>query len=325
MLKLGNIGLEVPFFQAPLSGYSDYAMRKLGLSFGAPLTFAGVMLAKSATHPKVLRKPFFRPRDDEHPIGAQILGNDPLVMAAAAKELVAVGYDLIDLNFACPAPKVLRRRRGGWLLREPERIIEIYSRVRDAVSCPVLMKLRTGFNSSGAERDNFYRIVSVASEENIDAVVVHPRTVVQKFTGQADWELLAELKQQFPQTTIIGSGDLFDAQTGADLLKTTGVDGLLIARGAVGNPWIFRDLRAVLAGKPIPERPGIEEQGRTILEHFELVAGIYKLQKAVRFIRKFLVNYCKLHPKRKEAQKTLLAAGNKKELLAGIKHWYGVS
>ena len=325
MLKLGNIDLEVPFFQAPVSGYSDYAMRKLALSFGAPLTFAGVMLAKSATHPKILRKPCFRPHDDEHPIGAQIMGNDPQVMATAAREHVAAGYDLIDLNFACPAPKVIRRRRGGYLLKEPQRLIEIYRSVRDAVSCPVLMKLRIGFDSQPDSRDSFDEIISALYAEKPDALVIHPRTVKQKFTGRADWSLLAELKKQCPQTTIIGSGDLFDAKTSVDLLKTTGVDGLLIARGAIGNPWIFRDLRAVLAGKPLPEKPSLTEQGQTILKHFELVAGIYDVQKAVRFMRKFLVNYCKLHPERKKVQETILAAANKKQLTAAIKKWYGVS
>ena len=133
MLKIGNINLSVPFVQAPLSGYSDYAMRRLGLDFGVPMTFSGVMLAKSAAHPKLLRNPLFRPHDDEHPVGAQILSNDPATMAKAARALEGAGYDVIDLNFACPAPKVLRSRRGGYLLKEPETVIEIYRRVRDAV------------------------------------------------------------------------------------------------------------------------------------------------------------------------------------------------
>ena len=159
MLKIGNVTLDVPFFQAPLSGYSDYPMRKMARDFGAPLTFSGVMLAKSAANPKVLAKAVFRPGEDEHPIGAQILGAEPEVMAAAAKALVGVGYDLIDLNFACPAPKVLRRHRGGYLLNEPEKVIQIYRCVRSAVSCPVIMKLRIGFDSSEASRENFHQIV----------------------------------------------------------------------------------------------------------------------------------------------------------------------
>lgn len=324
MLKLGRLTLDVPFFQAALSGYSDYPMRKLAKSFGAPLTFAGVMLAKSAACPKVLNKPIFKPGDDEHPVGAQILGSEPKTMAKAARALVQAGYDLIDLNFACPAPKVLRRRRGGYLLKEPETVVEIFRRVRDSIDCPVLMKLRIGFDSSTASRDNFWQIVSDTSSDGLDGLLVHPRTVLQRFTGSADWQFLARLKNQFPQATIIGSGDLFDAGTAAELLRTTRLDGAAIARGAIGNPWIFSRLRAIYEGRPLPPAPDLVQQGRTILRHFEMVSRLYPPQKTVRFFRKFVVSYCKLHPHRKTAQKALLAAGDKKALVAAAMQWYGL-
>jgi len=323
MLALGNLILSVPFIQAPLSGYSDYAMRRLALDFGAPLTFSGVMLAKSAANRKLLRKPTFRPHDDEHPIGAQILGNDPATMAAGAKALEEAGYDLIDLNFACPTPKVVRRGRGGYLLREPDTIMQIYYRVRDAVRCPVTMKLRTGYDSSKLSYDHFYRIVSEASDQGVDALTIHARTVVQKFTGQVDWSLLAEIKHQFPTTTFIGSGDLFEPQTSVERLKTTKLDGVLIARGAIGNPWIYRSLHAVMQGEPAPPSPNLVEQADVMRRHFEMICELYAPLKAIRYFRKFLVRYCRLHPKRKQAQKTLLAANSKTQLLDGIEKWYG--
>ena len=203
MLKLGNLKLRVPFIQAPLSGYSDLAMRRLALDFGAPLTFSGVMLAKSAANPRVLRNPVFRPGDNEHPVGAQILGNDPATMANAARALQNAGYDIIDLNFACPTPKVIRRQRGGYLLKAPERVMEIYGRVREAVVCPVTIKLRTGFDSCLESYNNFYKIVSEFSKWKVDALTIHARTVLQKFTGEVDWDLLAEIKRNFPKTLII--------------------------------------------------------------------------------------------------------------------------
>ena len=323
MLKLGNLILSVPFIQAPLSGYSDYAMRRLGLDFGAPLTFSGVMLAKSAAHPKVLRKPAFMPHDDEHPVGAQILGNDPAMMARAARALQDAGYDIIDLNFACPVPKVVRRRRGGYLLKEPETVKQIYSRVREAVTCPVTMKLRTGFDSSRESYDNFHQIVFDAARQNIDALIVHARTVVQKFAGDVDWDLIAEIKHRFEGTTLIGSGDLFEPQTIVQRLKTAKVDGVLIARGAIGNPWIYKSLNAALTGMPAPTAPTLAEQDEVIRKHFEMICQIYGPIKAVRYFRKFLVHYCRLHPKRKQAQKALLAANNKTDLLIAVKRWYG--
>ncbi|MBN1393218.1 MAG: tRNA-dihydrouridine synthase family protein [Sedimentisphaerales bacterium] len=323
MLKLGNLILDVPYIQAPLSGYSDYPMRRLALDFGVPLTFSGVILAKSAAHPKVLRNPAFRPQDDEHPVGAQILGNDPATMAAAAKALQDAGYDIIDLNFACPVPKVLRRKRGGWLLNEPETVMQIYSRVREAVTCPVTMKLRTGFDAGRESYYNFCTIVSEASRQNVDALIIHARTVVQKFTGDVDWSLLAKIKQRFPETTLIGSGDLFEPQAIVELLKTAKLDGVLIARGAIGNPWIYRGLNAALEGKPAPAPPTVAEQGEVIRKHFEMICRLFDPVKAVGYFRKFLVRYCRLHPMRKQAQKSLLAANGKAQLLVAIEKWYG--
>ncbi|MFC1633420.1 tRNA dihydrouridine synthase [Planctomycetota bacterium] len=323
MLTIGHLNLSVPFIQAPLSGYSDYAMRRLALDFGAPLTFSGVMLAKSAAHRKLLRKPAFRPHHDEHPVGAQILGNDPAMMAAGARALEDTGYDIIDLNFACPVPKVIHRQRGGYLLKEPETVMDIYSRVREAVTCPVTMKLRTGYDSSKASYDCFYQIVSEASEQNVDALVIHARTVVQKFTGEVDWPLLARIKHQFPKTTLIGSGDLFEPQKSLERLKTTRLDGILIARGAIGNPWIYRGLHSVLKGEPEPPAPNLTEQADVIHKHFEMIYRLYAPIKAIRYFRKFLIRYCRLHPERKQAQKTLLAANSKTQLFAAIKRWYG--
>jgi len=322
MLKLGSLNLRVPFIQAPLSGYSDYAMRRLGLDFGVPLTFSGVMLAKSAAHPKLLKNPALRPHDDEHPVGAQILGNDPATMAKAARALEDAGYNIIDLNFACPAPKVVRRQRGGHLLKEPQTVMEIYNRVREAVTCPVTMKLRTGFDSGRESYDNFHQIVAEASQQKVDALMIHGRTVVQKFTGDVDWELIAEIKHRFEGTTIIGSGDLFEAQTTIQRMKAAKIDGVLIARGAIGNPWIYKSLNAVLAGKAEPARPTLAEQAEVMQKHFEMIYRLYEPVKAIRYFRKFLIRYCRLHPRRKQAQKALLAANNKSELQIEIKRWY---
>lgn len=322
MLKLGKIILDVPFFQAPLSGYSDYAMRRLAIDFGSPLSFAGVMLAKSAVNPKVLRKAQFRPDADEHPVGAQILGRKPDEMALAAVALSRVGFDVIDLNFACPAPKVIRRRRGGYLLNEPDLAVEILQRVREAVTCPVTIKLRIGFEQNEPGCDNFWEIAERSINAGADALVIHGRTVRQMFSGTADWQILAELKKRFPDAIIIGSGDMFDAKESFAMLKETGLDGLVIARGAIGNPWIFSQLRSLFEGQPSPELPGLQEQGRTVLRHFEMICGLYGPSKSVRFFRKFLVHYCRRRDERKKHQKVLLAAQNSDQLLKAIRDCY---
>jgi nifR3 family TIM-barrel protein len=318
MLKIGNITLDVPYFQASLAGYSDYAMRAVARDCGAPLTFAGAMLAKSVLHPKVFNSPVFQPGDDEHPIGAQLLGEDAEIMAKAARVLQKAGYDLIDLNFACPAPKVLRRKRGGFLLNDPDRVIEIYNAVREATDCPVTMKLRTSYK--GGSYDNFWDICTRAAAGGVDALIVHPRAVRQRFTGDADWQFLSEVKKQFPRTIIIGSGDLFSAEAVLNNIKSSGVDGAVIARGAVGNPWIFRQLRG---GKDFAA-PTLAEQGHVILKHFSLVCKLYGDKKGIRHFRKFAVAYCKIHPSRKKAQKALFSAKTPEEFFAAVKKWYEI-
>jgi len=316
MLKIGNIILDIPFFQASLSGYSDYAMRAIARDCGAPMTFAGVMLAKSVIHPKVFNNLSFKPGDDEHPIGAQLLGEDPEIMARAAKVVWKAGFDLIDLNFACPAPKVIHRKRGGFLLNDPDKVIEIYNAVKESVDCPVTMKLRTGFENQSY--DNFWDISSRAAAGKVDALIVHPRAVCQRFTGSANWQFLLEVKKQFPRTTIIGSGDLFSVDTIKNNIKNTGVDGAAIARGAIGNPWIFNQLRA---GNDFLA-PTLEQQGQVISKHFYLLCKLYEYKKAIRSFRKFAAAYCKLHPLRRKAQKAFFAAKTAEEFLAVVKHWY---
>jgi tRNA-dihydrouridine synthase B len=316
MLKIGNIILDVPYFQSALAGYSDYAMRTVARDCGAPMTFAGAMLAKSVIHPKVFNNPLFKPGDDEHPIGAQLLGEDAEIMAKAAKEVWKAGYDLIDLNFACPAPKVIRRKRGGFLLNDPDKVIEIYTAVKEAVDCPVTMKLRTSFDSRSY--DNFWDITSRAAAGEVDALIVHPRAVGQRFAGEADWRFLSEVKGRFPHTIIIGSGDLFSADTIKNNVRDSGVDGAVIARGAIGNPWIFSELRA--GDKFIA--PTLEEQGQVISKHFSLVCKLYGHKKGIRYFRKFTVAYCRLHPSRKKAQKALFSAKTAEEFLVAVEQWY---
>ncbi len=321
-LKLGTIALDVPFFQASLSGYTDYAMRRLARRFGCPFTFADMVLAKSAANPRVLLMPVFRPHPDEHPIGAQILGETPAVMAKAARDLASIGYDLIDLNFACPAPKVLRRGRGGALLNDPDAVIENLKAVQDAVTCPVLMKLRIGVNHSTQSLDNFWEIVTRAVEQRVDALIIHGRTVSQDYGGKADWEPLAAVKKRFPAVTVVGSGDIHDPSATADLMQRTGLDGFVVARGALGNPWIFRDLRAVWEGRPLPPPPDLTEQRFIMLEHLHDMMYDYPERLAVTRFRKFLVGYTRRHPKRKQVLLMLLKAKTRAEVEAGIDVWY---
>jgi tRNA-dihydrouridine synthase B len=324
MLKIGSITLDVPFFQASLAGYSDLAMRTLARRFGAPLTFNGVMIDTLAMHPSVIKKHGFTCANDQHPVGAQLVGTEPKMMSAAARLLFEAGYDLIDLNFACPAPKVLRRGRGGTMLKNPNGVLEIYRSVREAVPCPVTMKLRIGYDESEAAKEDFWQIAENTAAEGIDALIVHGRTVAQDYRGKADWDILAELKRRFPSTTIIGSGDIFSPEIILERLREAGINGVTIARGAVGNPWIFSQTLALYQGKEKPPEPTIDEQRDIILWHFEEVIKLHGRRKAVGYFRKFSCRYARLHPEKRHVHQDLLAAESPDAVRDAIKHWYGI-
>ncbi|MEK7752631.1 MAG: tRNA-dihydrouridine synthase, partial [Acidobacteriota bacterium] len=231
-------------------------------------------------------------------------------------------YDLIDLNFACPVPKVLHRGRGGALLDDPDTVIDILKAVRDAVVCPVLMKLRIGVDHEPRSLDYFWEIVDRSIEQGVDALVIHGRTVEERYRGKADWDLPAAVKSRFPHATIVGSGDIFDPAATVELMKKTGLDGFVVARGAVGNPWIFRDLRCAWEGRPIPPPPDLAEQRLVMLEHFGRILQCYPEVKAVRRFRKFIVGYVRRHPMRKPALLSLVKLKTRAEVEAAIDAWY---
>lgn len=317
-LKLKNLIVDAPIMQASLSGYTDRPMRLVAREHGAPMTFAGVMLDKAINHPRVRRRFDVIAYDDEHPVGGQIMGTDPDIMAGAARGLIEAGYDLVDLNFACPAPKVLRRHRGGYLLNDPDRVIEVFRRVRDAVNCPLTMKLRIGYDETTEGHENFWKICEYAAANGIDGFIIHGRWVLQKYRGRANWDILKRVKEKFPTLPIIGSGDMFEAENVTQRLKETGIDGVTIARGAVGNPWIFREALALLKGDPKPAPPSVQEMGTVMLQHFNRVADFYHRRKGVAYFRKFAAGYSRRHPERKKVLLVLMAAQTPEEVRAVI-------
>ncbi len=321
-LRIGSLTLDVPFYQAALSGYTDRAMRLLAKRFGSPLSFTGVLLDKIALHPKAVKTLQFLPDDDEHPVGAQVLGSDPATMAAAAAAFANSGFDLIDLNFACPAPKVLRRGRGGFLMKHPAVVAEALERTRNAVKCPVMIKLRIGYDDSEYSRENFWDICHRIAAIGPDAVCIHGRTVEKLYRGKADWSIITEVKRQYPHLTIIGSGDVMTAETVVERLTTSGLDGAVIARGAVGNPWIFRDARVLVEGKPLPPSPTLAEQAEIILDHIRMVLQLKPERKGLMYFRKFTANYARLHPNRKTVQLDLMAAKTRAQLEQAIHKHY---
>lgn len=324
MLRIGPITLDVPVLQAALSGYSDTAMRLIARRHGAPYALHEVVLDKTLAHSGRYQRKMLALSAEDHPVGGQLMGAQPEQFAEAAALMAAAGYDAIDINFGCPVKKVLGRRRGGYLLSDPETAVEILRRVRAAVprEKPVTVKMRRGMDDSAESERNFFRILDAAFELGLAAVTVHARTVQQRYRGAADWDFLARVKRHAGERVVVGSGDIFSAEDVRRMLDHTGVDGVALARGCIGNPWIFRDVRAVLTGQPLPDPPSVPEQGRVIRAHFELALRVHGEKLAPRIMRKFGIRYATLHPYPARVRDAFVRVRSRHQWFAVLDEWY---
>lgn len=325
-LQIGPHQLDFPVVQAALSGYSDRAMRVIARRLGAPYTLCEVMLDQFIAEVSKGRKAqrYLQVSDEEHPVGGQLMGADPEAFGPAAQKLVAAGYDVIDINFGCPVKKVLGRHRGGYLLGQVDTALEIVARVREAVppQIPVTVKMRRGLDDTAESRDKFFQIFDGAFERGVSAITVHGRTVQQKYLGPSRWAFLREVKQHAGTRTVLGSGDLFTPQACLDMIRETGVDGVTAARGAIGNPWIFSQARALAAGLPLPEPPTIHEQREVIAEHYRLCEELYGPELCGRQMRKFGIKYSQLHPRGKEVRDAFVKVARPGEWITVLDAWY---
>ncbi|MDP1563839.1 MAG: tRNA-dihydrouridine synthase [Pirellulaceae bacterium] len=325
-LTLGSIEIGFPAVQAALSGYSDWPMRILARKFGADYALCEVMLDKFLVELKDRKRTshFLHLSDEDHPVAGQLMGAEPEQFAAGAAKLVEAGFDVIDINFGCPVKKVLGRCRGGFHLSQPEVALEIVRRTRDIVptEIPVTLKMRRGMDDTSESRDNFFRILDGAFAIGVAGITVHGRTVKQKYVGPSRWEFLREVKQHVGALKILGSGDLFTAEDCLNMIAQTGVDGVTVARGAIGNPWVFRDIRELAAGRPIPPPPSLHQQKAVIHEHFALATQVYGPDRAGPTMRKFGIKYSMHHPQNVEVREAMAKARNVDQWLAVLDHWY---
>lgn len=305
-LRIGPLRLGFPVVQAALSGYSDMAMRVIARRHGASYSLCEVLLDKFIVDLKPRRRTqhHLAIADEEHPVGGQLMGADPENFAPAALRLVASGFDVIDINFGCPVKKVLGRCRGGFHLSQPAVALEIVRRVREAVPAqiPVTLKMRRGIDDTAESRDKFFEIFDGAFALGVAAVTVHGRTVLQRYDGPSRWEFLRELKKHAGTRVVLGSGDLFNAQACLEMMRYTGVDGVTVARGAIGNPWIFQQARALAAGQPLPDPPTLYEQRDVICEHYRIAEELYGPDRCLPNMRKFAIKYSQLHPRYAEVR-----------------------
>lgn len=264
-ISLGSLRVEWPVFLAPMAGYTDGAFRSLCLELGAGAVVTEMVSAYGLMIGHKRTEHYLDTWGEEHPLGAQIYGSDPAVMAAAAA-LIAERktFDFLDINAGCPVPKIRNRGDGAGLMRDPGRLAEIVRQVRAAVAgaLPVTVKTRIGWDS---DRINALETTAAAEEAGADAIFLHARAAAARHSGPADWERIGEVKR-VRRIPIIGNGGIRTAAEVFARIRETGVDGVMIGQAALGNPWIFREIRDLAAGRE-PLRPTTAEVRSIIHEH----------------------------------------------------------
>ena len=335
-------GFDAPFFQAGLAGYSDGAMRLVARRNGCPFCITEALLditllnggkGRAREDPDLLAEEcgLGDPHAnrlagfDDHPIAGQIMGTAPEEMAKAAMMLVDMNYDVIDVNLACPVKKIRRRKRGGHFLLAPDEALDVLSAVRDAVpaAIPVTVKIRRGFDEGPELEQSFYRIFEGAYELGCAWATVHCRTVVQKYKGPGRWSFLTDLVKRYPDRIIFGSGDIWTVEDIFLMLELTGVHAVSVARGCIGNPWIFRQARQMMAGEQT-SAPTLAQQRQTLLDHFDLVVALHGERGGARMMRKFGIKFSTHHPDPDAVRREFITVSSINDWRSVVDTFYGI-
>lgn len=292
-----------PVLPAPMCGISDHAWRLLSREQGCPLVFTQMVSSEAMSRGRDKCWSLLDMERAEAPICTQLFGSDPEQLAACARTLADAGATIVDLNMGCPVNKVVNSMGGSALMREPDLVRRIFRAMRAALGdTPFTVKFRAGWEKYGEEG---IRIAHLAEEEGLDAICIHGRTRQQQFKGSADWSILAEVKKHVT-IPVIGNGDVKSADDAERMLRETGVDAIMIGRGAMGNPWLFGEVIARLAGRPAPAPPTIEERLDTVARHASIMVARKGPHGLIEF-RKHAVQYLRAFPSARQLKTRLLS------------------
>ena len=265
-MRIGNQNVSNPLFLAPMAGVTDSSFRRLCRRHGAEVVYTEMVSAKALSYHNENTGELLRKHPEEEPVILQLFGSDPDILAEEAHKLES-RFFAVDLNFGCPAPKIVRNHEGSYLLKEPDRLYAIVKAVSSAVSIPVTVKIRKGFEDGENVAPDIAR---AAEEAGASMIAVHGRTTAQMYRGHADWGVIRQVKEAV-SIPVIGNGDIATPQDAAAMLQQTGCDGIMIGRAARGNPWLFEETKVFLSSGTIPRRPDISEILDTAMLHAQMI------------------------------------------------------
>ena len=265
-MRIGNVEITGKAALAPMAGVADRAFRKICMDHGAACVIGEMVSAKGLTYGDRKSAELLELDDDIHPAAIQLFGDDPAIMAQAAEQALEFKPDWIDINFGCPAPKIVGNHTGSALMREPELCRRIVQAVKDAVPIPVTAKIRKGY---GKDEINAVEVALACEAGGADAVTVHGRTRDQMYAPPVDWDIIRQVKQVV-QIPVIGNGDVVDAKSAAALYEQTGCDLIMVGRGALGAPWIFTQINAYLDHEVLLPTPPMAQRMATLMRQVEL-------------------------------------------------------
>ena len=289
-MKIGNIEFKNNVFLAPMAGVTDISFRGLCKEQGCGLVYTEMVSAKALYYGSDNTKKLLRISEEEKPVAVQIFGNDPDIMAKVVEENFNSRDDIciVDVNMGCPAPKIVKNGEGSALMKDPKLAAEIIKKLKAVSSKPVTAKFRRGFDNDNL---NAVEFALALEDAGADAIAIHGRTRKQMYEGKADWNIIKEIKEKV-NIPVIGNGDVFTPEDALNMKKLTNCDAIMVARGSMGNPWIFKQIQRVLEGKELKEITP-EEKIDMCIRHYELAIKNDGYHKAIREMRKHASWYIK--------------------------------
>ena len=288
-LKIGNVLLENSYVLGPMAGVTDLPFRLLCKEQGAGLLCMEMVSAKGIFYNNKNTESLLQIHPEEVPVSLQFFGSDPKIVSEMAKRVEERPFSILDINMGCPVPKVVRNGEGSALMKNPKLVYELVSATVKAIKKPVTVKIRKGFDD---EHINAVEIAKIIEEAGAAAVSVHGRTREQYYSGKADWEIIRQVKEAV-SIPVIGNGDVTSGEKAIAMREQTGCDGVMIARGAQGNPWIFSELLEYERTGRLPDRPDVEEIKQTMLRHARLQIEYKGDFTGIREMRKHVAWYTK--------------------------------